>query len=114
VPNDSVRVNLGAGRASLNVADRDVEDYGTIVNALLDGPSVPANVSFRIEWSGENRVADLIDPVNRFTGRYIENSATIEWSAREEGFTFVSDPAETTTTEFALIGRERNGVFFHG
>jgi hypothetical protein len=38
--------------------------------------------------------------------------ATIEWSATEEGFAFESDPAETSTNVFSLIGHERNGVFF--
>jgi hypothetical protein len=28
------------------------------------------------------------------------------------GFTFQSDPASTSTTAFAEIGTERNGVFF--
>lgn len=114
MPNDSVRVNFGAGEASIKVADLDLEDYGNIVNALMDGPSVPAMASYHIRWHGVNRVDEVSDPVNHFQGRFIENSATIEWSASEEGFTFVSDPADTTTTEFALIGRERNGVFFHG
>jgi hypothetical protein len=42
----------------------------------------------------------------------IEDSATIQWSAREKDFRFVSDPEETSTTVFAAIGQEHNGVFF--
>jgi len=40
------------------------------------------------------------------------DNATLAWSAEEEGFKFVSDPEDTSTTVFAEIGQERNGVFF--
>jgi hypothetical protein len=40
-------------------------------------------------------------------------TATTEWAAlRDDGLTFVSDPASTSITEFALLVKERNGVFF--
>jgi len=36
------------------------------------------------------------------------------WSAeRADGFRFVSNPVGTTSA-FAMLGRERNGVFFGG
>jgi hypothetical protein len=36
----------------------------------------------------------------------------MEWSAvSDAGFEFVSDPAETSHTEFAILGQEKNGVF---
>jgi hypothetical protein len=39
-------------------------------------------------------------------------AATLEWSAIEAGFSFVSDPASTSSSYFAELGHERNGVFF--
>jgi hypothetical protein len=53
------------------------------------------------------------DEADGFAGVFLEDTATIEFSAEQEGFTFVSDPAETTVTHFAEIGEERDGVFFH-
>jgi hypothetical protein len=100
IERDSVRVNLGAGSASLHIVDLEIEDYGTVVNALRDGPSVEASVSFDISWSG---VDERVKIRNRST-------ATLDWSAsNESGFGFQSDPL---ASHFAEIGKERNGVFF--
>jgi hypothetical protein len=108
-----VQVDFEKGNASLRVSSLDVEDYHDVVNALLDGPSVEAEVSYEINWSGITNRFELHDAVNTFAGKYENTSATIKWAAlRDDGLTFVSDPASTSFTEFALLGRERNGVFF--
>jgi hypothetical protein len=119
----SVHVDLGDGSAALHVADLDVEDYGNVVNALQDGPSVPASVSFDIAWKAEddnegddnddgdgqsNRIKIRNADVG-FRGEYVRNTATLVWSASESGFTFASNPL---ASGFAEIGHERNGVFF--
>jgi hypothetical protein len=116
----SVRVDLGEGSASLHVADLDVEDYGNVVNALKDGPSVPASVNIDISWKngggGDGDDDDNNDGPIRirnadvgFAGEYVRNTATLVWSASESGFRFRSDPL---VSGFAEIGHERNGVFF--
>lgn len=108
-----MHVDFEEGKASLNVSSLDVEDYHNVVNALLDGPSIDAEISYQINWSGITNRFELHDPANTFTGNYENTSATIQWSAlRDDGLTFVSDPAGTSVNEFALLGRERNGVFF--
>jgi len=112
VPDESVEVDLDDATASLDVNDVDIEDYHDLVNALKDGPSVPANVSFHLRWRGVKNRVKVRDETNHFVGNFIEDTASIRWSAREKGFKFVSDPANTSTTVFAEIGRERNGAFF--
>ena len=104
-----MKVNLGNGSAAVHVADLDVEDYGNVANALLDGPSVEAAVSFDINWSGVDGRLKLRNTSTDFAGEFIRNSATLSWSAEEAGFSFVSNPLES---HFAEIGHERNGVFF--
>jgi hypothetical protein len=94
------------------IGHADVEDYFTLSNALVDGHHVPATVSFELRWSGVIKRVHTRDDTNHFVGDYIEDTATIRWSAKEEGFLFVSDPAHASTTVFAEIGSERNGVFF--
>jgi hypothetical protein len=106
----NVRVNLPEGSASMHVADLDIEDYHDVVNALKDGPSVPATVSFDINWGGGNQRTKIRNPNVGFAGEYLRNSATLVWSASEEGFTFQSNP---DVSGFAEIGHERNGIFFH-
>jgi hypothetical protein len=96
----------------LDVDNLKLEDYSNIVNALKDGPSVPATVSFEVRWHGVHDRFKVTDGTNGFAARFIDNTATIKWSAEESGFKFVSDPANTSTSLVSLIGRERNGVFF--
>ena len=102
VPVSSVQTDLGRTTASFQLKDF----------ALLDTiPNVPATVSLSMEWRAERAEIEVKDLVNGFAGSYRECSATIQWSAEQTGFSFVSDPAGTSVTRFAEIGRERNGIF---
>jgi hypothetical protein len=112
VPDDRVEVDLDDARASIDLRDVDVRDFHNIPNALSGGPSVPANVSFHILWSGVQQRTHLHDTQKQFDAQLIVDTATMAWSAHTEDFTFESDPADTSTTVFAAIGSERNGVFF--
>ena len=106
----AVRVNLGDGSASMHVADLDVEDYHDVVNALKDGPSLEAEVSFDITWSGVDERVKIRNDTTDFGGEYIRNSATLVWSgSNTSGFTFQSNPL---VSDFATVGHERNGSFF--
>jgi hypothetical protein len=108
----SVRVDVEDGSASLHLANQDVEDYGNVVNALKDGPSVPATVSVDASWgngSGDDLEVAVRNGRQTFRGEYVRNTASLVWSASESGFAFQSDPL---ASGFAEVGRERNGVFF--
>jgi hypothetical protein len=113
VPNNSVKVHLGEKKASYKLADVPLKDSVIIPDAFKQGPSVPATVSFEIHWSGGDKFVKESDATNGFSGKFLEDSATMAWSVKQKGFEFVSDPAKTSTTTFAEIGFERNGVFFN-
>lgn len=103
----------GSGRASLTVHDLELEDYGNINNALSDGPSVEATASYHVEWLGGHDHVQLNDPDQQLAATFVEGDARVEWGAQTaDGFRFVSDPAATSTTVFAVAGKERNGSFF--
>lgn len=112
LPQSSIDVDIDQAEASMNVDGIDVEDYHDIVNALQDGPSEPAEVSYRIRWHHRLDRFTVRDKKNDFGGRYVQTGATIQWSARKDGFRFRSDPASDSEAELAFIGRERNGKFF--
>jgi hypothetical protein len=112
VPDDTVEVDLDDARASIDLTDVDVRDFHSIPNFLSGGPSVPADVSFHIRWSGVKQRTHLHDNQKKFDAQLIVDSATMAWSAQRKDFTFESDPAHTSFSNFAAIGRERNGVFF--
>lgn len=105
-------VDLSQMTARLRIEHQSVADFGTLANALSGGSSVPATVRFDVRWSGLKQFSDVHDTTNRFGGTYLVDDATAEWTASESGFRFVSGPARTSTTVFAQIGFEHNGVFF--
>ena len=112
VPGDKVTADVAHGSASLALTDFDVEDYHNLLNALQDGPSDPASVSFEMSWKANSPPMNVTDPVHHFDGRFTLCDVQIEWSATAPNFTFVSDPASTTHNVRSVIGHERNGVFF--
>ena len=112
VHESALHVNLEDGTATLALNDLDQEDYHNLHNALLDGPSDPASVSFNMMWTATGPPMNVTDAVHRFTGRFRLTTVEIEWSAKAPGFTFTSDPASKTNNVKSVIGRERNGVFF--
>ena len=121
IPQDDVVVHFGDGVASVSASNLVEEDAGNVLNALEGGATTPATVSFEMRWAATSQPLALTDPVHGFTGEFfIIDSAisgfsgdfTIQWSAKKEGFTFESDPADTSVNLRSVLGRERNGVFF--
>lgn len=106
------QIDLGAERAHLIANNIDLPDFHDVKSALTGGPSVPATVSFNLQWSGVVRRLHITNETDGFTGFYIEDKCTVECSSQQEGFTFVSDPASTSQNVYSVIGQERNGVFF--
>ena len=112
IPEDAISVNFGAGKASFKVRDLDVEDYHDVVNALNDGPSVEASVSWDITWNHVLSRTKIRDVVNNFAGDFVQSVAQTAWTGKTATAEFVSDPAATSVNEFSLLARERNGSFF--
>ena len=48
----------------------------------------------------------------KFTGDFVQNTASIVWSASSAGLLYESGAEETSISVFAEVGHERNGVFF--
>src|SRR5712692_5723334 len=68
VAGDAVSFSLEQGTATLAVDDQDEENYHNLHNALLDGPSEPASVSFEMRWQAIDDPMNVTDTVHRFTG----------------------------------------------
>jgi hypothetical protein len=71
-----------------------------------------ATISFEIEWSGLLETAEVRNTSQGFSGSFIQTGATISCSSRQPGFRFQSEAPDPTRNVFAVIGREKNGVFF--
>jgi|SRR5215469_1458126 len=112
----NIKASFGNASASFHLNDLAVTDYFNIVNALENGalqtPVAATLSTLDVEWSGPGTRVTVQDAANGFEATLIRNSATMKWTASNAaGFSFVSDPAGTTSV-VAQIGHEKNGVFF--
>ena len=89
-----------------------MKDFGSLGNALSGGSGAPATVSFEVRWSGVDERVNIKDPVAGFAGEYVRGHAQMAWTADVGCYHFQSDPIETSSSDFATLGTERNGVFF--
>ena len=109
---NSVFANPGSGRASLVVKNLELEDYFNVVNALQDGQSNSATLSFDVQWAPGVKHFKVRDQGTGMAGEFIMNTATMVWSAVSNGVSFRSGPENTSSSVSGQVGQERNGVFF--
>ncbi len=109
--------HLGEGTASLQFQNVAVKDWITVPNSLsngqlLGGPAA-ATMSLNIQWSDvTRRVSGFSDPTNGFGGDFIENLATVSVSVQNSDGSFGFSGSGDSSSCFAEIGQEQNGVFF--
>lgn len=112
VPSDTVAGDPAAGTATFRATNLGCRDNGFVLNGLLQGPSQPAKVSWDMRWSGPTGRSTVNDEDNRFRLDATETRCVIDWSAEgPEEFSFTADPTSSNAV-YALVGRERNGVFY--
>lgn len=108
----SVRLDARRGTASFRLRNYAIPDFHNFENSLASGPSVPAHVSFDIEWIGPTKPFRIDRPSQQFRGDFRAGTVTAAWSSVQDGFSFRSAPPSNTTSVFAAVGHERNGVFY--
>ena len=117
LPARNVEVDLTNGTARMKAIKVPIYDYGTLQNALFVGnnpPPVPGWVSFKVVWQGGTASVPVssTDPTKGiFSGTFAQCMAQMEWQAQAGDFSFESDPLETSSSTFAEIGQETNGVY---
>jgi hypothetical protein len=91
-------------------------DYGNIPNALFGGGPAPVgHVSYRLVWSGVDSRVNIknTDPVyGGFAAEFVRGHAQMEWTGMVGDYQFASAPLATSSSSFAELGLERNGIFF--
>jgi hypothetical protein len=112
IPDHAVKVDLKSGTATYQLDGVRVVDNYNIALALAGGPGVPAVGSFEARWKVKGPVRKVRDEANTFVGDFRDGTATMRWEAHTANASFVSDPANTSSTVIAMMGRERNGKFF--
>ncbi|HUC76093.1 MAG TPA: hypothetical protein VMS04_12410 [Vicinamibacterales bacterium] len=124
-----MNVEFDESRARLSVRGVELFNDHDVANSLTYGLGLPgdlgfpyprinpvqpvrASVSFEIEWSGLLGAAEIRNTTQGFEGSFLKTGATIKWSSEEAGFRFQSEEPNPSRKLFAVLGRERNGVFF--
>jgi hypothetical protein len=113
VPDRSVTVSPGSGRAAWMLENFEIPDFGDFGNSLTHGPPVGTGVvDMAMTWSGGGQVSHVRDEANRFTGRKVTGTSHISWTVTMGNFSFTaSESGQNSLT--SEVWKERNGVFFH-
>lgn len=113
IPDGGVTVDLAQGSATMQARDIAVLEFGTLPNALTGmTPPLPASVSFRVEWRATAPLMPVRNETQGFAAELALATAQMEWTATAGRYSFASAPLATSSSTFAELGRERNGIFF--
>jgi hypothetical protein len=80
----------------------------------LDSVATPARMSFKMVWksTGEPMKYDDSSKHFRFTGTRASCQLEAEVEVPSIGFSWKSDPLNTSKGDFAIIGQEVNGRYY--
>ena len=80
----------------------------------LDAIATPAKMSFKMVWKSTGEALKIEDAAKHF--RFTGTRANCQMEAQIEvpsiNFSWKSDPIETSSCAFAIIGEEVNGRYF--
>ena len=80
----------------------------------LDSIAAPARMSFKMVWKSTGEPVKYDDPAKRF--RFSGNRAICQLEAQVEvpsiGFSWKSDPLNTSKADVAIVGEEVNGRYY--
>jgi hypothetical protein len=80
----------------------------------LNAVATPARMNFKIVWTSTGELVNCEDPSKHF--RYTGTRALCQLEAEvvvpSLGFSWKSDPLNTSKCDFAIIGEEANGRYY--
>lgn len=80
----------------------------------LDSIATPARMSFKMVWKSTGEPVKYDDPSRhfRFTGFRASCQLEAQIDVPSIGFSWKSDPLETSSAGFAILGEESNGRYY--
>jgi hypothetical protein len=80
----------------------------------LDSIATPARMSFKMVWKSTGEPVRYDDPSKhfRFTGTRATCQLEAEVTVPSIDFSWKSDPASTSRSDFAIVGEEVNGRYY--
>jgi len=82
----------------------------------MDAESTPAFMDFKLVFKASDEPVKYEDPSRQYRFEGFKASAQLEASFRVPSmdFTFKTDPLETSSSDFAVMGSEMNGRYYTG
>jgi hypothetical protein len=112
VPRGGLTVAPDGRSATLQLPQVDVIDQPRWPKP--DADARPARMDITMRWTATDEPVEIDDPAKQF--RFRGWKAKSELEARVEvpsiGFTWKSDPIDTSHANFAIIGEEANGKYY--
>ncbi|GAC1357502.1 MAG: hypothetical protein NVS4B11_35200 [Ktedonobacteraceae bacterium] len=111
MPEDALHLSEDGLVASVHLRDFPVQDQPNFPNTQ---PTYPARISMDLTWQAVGRQMGINDPMNHYRLQFHKANAQVALrvTVPEVGFTFTSAPAKTSETVFAMLGYDRNGLFY--
>jgi hypothetical protein len=111
ISDDNLEVAEDGRSATLRVLNKAVIDEPIYPEV---GPSYPAIMSFRVVWEADGDLGAYEDPAKyfRIDGYSARARAKVAVRVPELGFTWQSEPLESSQSVVAILGREVNGHYF--
>ena len=113
VPAVALQHDVAAGTARFKLDNYAIRDWINFPQSLLQLASLPAVVSFDLQWVHPGQRYSLKNDAEQFAYDFATTKSIISWSSDQEDFSFVSDPPDPAWSLWGSVGHERNGVFFN-
>jgi hypothetical protein len=112
VPDRGLTISADGNSFTLEMQDVPVVDQPRW--PALDSVATPARMSFKMVWKSTGEPVKYEDPLEHF--RFIGMRASCQLEAQVEvptiGFSWRSDPLNSSKCDFAIMGEEVNGRYY--
>lgn len=114
VPVPAAGLTINADRKTVILEMRDVPVVDQPRWPAIDSIATPARMTFKMVWksTGEPVQYESLAEQFRFVGTHAECHLEAAVSVPSMGFEWKSDPIDTSTASFAIIGEEVNGRYY--
>jgi hypothetical protein len=112
VPPDGLTFSTDGGVATLQMSNVPIIDQPRW--PAMDAETTPAFMDFKLVFKRTEEAVKYEDPVRQYRFEGFKADARLEAAYRVPsiGFTFKTDPLETSTSDFAVMGDEVNGRYY--
>ena len=112
VPSSGMTFSADGRTATLQMANAAIIDQPRW--PAMDAETTPAFMDFKLVFKAGSERVKYEDPARQYRFEGFKASAQLEATFRVPSidFTFKTDPLETSSSDFAVMGEEVNGRYF--